>query len=579
MMLCAMALLCPYFMKGRYIDKKLSGTVIDEWFERIAKGLNDKQKSDLKKKFSRMTKLNKASQSIYAKAMDISEHFRQTWQNTGQKAQLVAPSKAAAIQFKDILDEIGHVTSEVIISPPDDREDNDTVDMTSKNRIQTFWNDMMKKYGSEEDYNREIVGNFKSSSDPEILIVVSKLLTGFDAPRNTVLYVCKPLKEHNLLQAIARVNRLFEEDGKTKQFGYIIDYEGLLGELDEALTTYSAFDGYDPEDLKGAITNIRRELKRLPQLHQNILDIFKEVPNKLDHEQMEQHLASQEIRDDFYSKLREFGHCLHITLSSEKAYDVYRTDQLEKFKSDWNRFINLRRSVQIRYQEIVDIKECEPKIQKLLDDHIIATPAKVIIKEVNINDPIALQRVLAENEVTDASKADRIASATKKTVVERMEEDPAFYKSFSQMLEDTIQAYREKRISEISYLKKVTEIANDVAKGRRDHGIPASIVNNSDAQAFYGAVLPFVNEYAQKETSNLSAQIAIDILEIIKGPEYFIIHLWQNFDIQKRLQNAIDDYFFDVVGPRMGISIEPDKLDALEQSIMSIARARFPHGA
>lgn len=383
------------------------------------------------------------------------------------------------------------------------------------------------------------------------------------------------------MQAVARVNRLFEEDGKTKQFGYVIDYEGLLGELDEALTTYSTFDGYDAEDLEGAITDIRQELKRLPTLHQNILDIFKEVPNKLDHEQMEQHLASQEIRDDFYSKLREFGRCLHITLSSEKAYAVYSVDQLEKFKSDWNRFINLRRSVQIRYQEIVDIKEYEQKIQRLLDDHIIATPAKVIIEEVNINDPIALQRVLTENEVTDASKADRIASATKKMVIERMEADPAFYKSFSQMLEDTIQAYREKRISEISYLKKVTEIANDVAKGRRDHGIPESIVNNSDAQAFYGAILPFVKKYLQSkdEALNLSAQIAIDILEIIKQPKYFIVHLWQNFDIQKRLQNAIDDYFFDVVSPKMGISIEPDKLDALEQSIMSIAKARFPHGA
>ena len=96
------------------------------------------------------------------------------------------------------------------------------------------------------------ISEFKGPDSQEILIVVSKLLTGFDAPRNTVLYVCKPLKEHNLLQAVARVNRLFEEESKEKQFGFIIDYEGLLGELDRALTTYSAFEGFEQGDLTGA---------------------------------------------------------------------------------------------------------------------------------------------------------------------------------------------------------------------------------------------------------------------------------------------------------------------------------------
>ena len=89
----------------------------------------------------------------------------------------------------------------------------------------------MTRYKTEDEYNRQIIDAFKGSGDPEILIVVSKLLTGFDAPRNTVLYVCKSLREHNLLQAIARVNRLYEEDGEEKQFGFILDYEGLLGRI------------------------------------------------------------------------------------------------------------------------------------------------------------------------------------------------------------------------------------------------------------------------------------------------------------------------------------------------------------
>src|SRR6201999_3057723 len=111
------------------------------------------------------------------------------------------------------------------------------------------------------EYNRQIIDAFKSPDAPEILIVVSKLLTGFDAPRNTVLYVCKQLKDHNLLQAVARVNRLFEEGGKEKQFGFILDYEGLLGELDHALTTYSAFEGFEQNDLIGALHDIREDIR------------------------------------------------------------------------------------------------------------------------------------------------------------------------------------------------------------------------------------------------------------------------------------------------------------------------------
>ena len=567
----------PLLYEGRYIEQRLSGPVIDEWFERVSKGLTDEQKADLKRKFSRMAMLSKTEQAIYAKGVDISEHYRQTWQGTGRKGQVVAPSKAAAIRMKDILDEIGHVTSEVIISPPDDRESDDVVDMTSKSRIQNFWDDMMRKYGSEEEYNRQIIENFKSASDPEILIVVSKLLTGFDSPRNTVLYVCKSLKEHNLLQAIARVNRIFEENEKSKQFGYIIDYEGLLGEVDRALTTYSSFEGYAPEDVEGVLTDIRQEILKLPQLHQNLWDAFKEVPNKLDHEQLEQFLADDAVRDEFYIRLREFSRCLHTALSSEKTYDVYSHEDLEKFKVDWKRFSNLKRSVQIRFQEIVDIKEFEPKIQKLLDDHIIANPAQVIVEAVNINDPAALDKIISENAVTAASKADRIASATKKTITENMEVDPALYMAFSKMLEETINAYRLKRISETEYLGRVKDIANDVAKGKRDD-VPAEIVDNPDAQAFFGALLPVVaaKNGAGENFQHTAAQIALDVLKIIQSPNHFIVNLWQNIDAQKKLHNAIDDYFFDVAGPTFGIKLEAKELDEIETSLMNIARARFP---
>lgn len=137
-------------------------------------------------------------------------------------------------------------------------------------------------------------------------------------------------------------------------------------------------------------------------------------------------------------------------------------------KRDWKQFSELRRSVQLRYQETVDVKEFEPKIQKLLDDHVVAMPAETIIEMVNINDPDALKFVVKETGVFEASKADRIASATRWTITEKMDEDPTFYRSFSELLEETIRDYRVKRISERDYLKNVVDLASKVA--RKDRG-------------------------------------------------------------------------------------------------------------
>ena len=297
----------PLLYEGRIVDQQVTGDVIDRWFDKISEGLTESQKADLKRKYSRMDALAKTHQAIRAKAFDISEHYRQHWQGTGFKAQLVAPSKASAVRFKEVLDEIGHVSSEIIISPPDDNEGNEEVDKESKDIVHIFWSKMMAQYKDEDEYNRQIMDAFKGSGDPEILIVVSKLLTGFNAPRNTVLYICKSLREHNLLQAIARVNRLYADEEAEKQFGFIIDYEGLLGELDSALTTYSAFEGYDVTDLAGTVHDVREEIRKLPQLHDQLWDLFKPVRNKKDMEQFEQHLGDESIRQDFYARLRAFN--------------------------------------------------------------------------------------------------------------------------------------------------------------------------------------------------------------------------------------------------------------------------------
>lgn len=561
--------------KAPLVEQQVNGDVIDRWFDKISEGLTDSQKADLKRKFSRMDALSKTNQAIRAKAFDISEHFRQHWQDTGFKAQLVAPSKAAAVRFKEVLDEIGHVSSAIMISPPDDNEGNEEVDKESRDIVRAFWAQMMKRYKNESEYNRHIIDTFKGPGEPEILIVVSKLLTGFDAPRNTVLYVCKPLREHNLLQAIARVNRLFEDGTTEKEFGFIVDYEGLLGELDAALTTYSAFEGFDTADLAGTVHDIHEEIRKLPHLHDQLWDLFKPVRNKKDMEQFEQFLANDAVRQDFYTRLKVFSRCLHISLSSDKLLDVFKEEKVDRMKRDWKQFSELKRAVQLRYQEIVDVKEFEPKIQKLLDDHVVALPAEVIIEMVNINNADALKAVVDETGVSEASKADRIASATRRVITEKMDEDPAFYRQFSELLEETIRDYRERRISERDYLNNVIDLASKISRKDRGRDVPEPVKDNEDGQAFF-AILEgaLVKLGGEPVPSNDTARIALSLIEIIK--DHHIVDVWSNETAQNKMRNAIDDFFFDVLRDEQGIELSMEVLDDLELRFMDLARARFP---
>ena len=566
----------PLLYEGRLIRQQVSGDGIDRWFDKISVGLTNHQKNDLKRKFSRMDALAQTDQAIGAKAFDISEHYRQHWQGTGYKAQLVAPSKAAAVRFKQVLDDIGHVSSAIVISPPNDREGNEEVDQDAKDLVRRFWSQMMKQYNSEEEYNRQIVEGFRGAGDPEILIVVSKLLTGFDAPRNTVLYICKSLKEHNLLQAIARVNRLYGEDNTTqeKQFGFILDYEGLLGDLDDALTTYSAFAGYDAADINGTVRDVREEIRRLPQLHEQLWDIFKTVRNKGDTEQLEQYLGDEAIREEFYERLRAFSRCLHVCLSSDKFPDVFGEKKADGLKQDWRHFSHLKRSVQRRYQETAPMQGFEPKIRKLLDDHVVAMPAETVVEVVNVNDPDALKAVVAETGISQASRADRIASATRRVITEKMEQDPALYMQFSQLLEATICAYRDRRLSERDYLSRVVDLAGKVARKERGQDVPQVIRGNDEAQAFFGVLAGcFCGNHGIQVDREQVAAMALDVVEMVNA--HRIVDIWCNEEAQNNLRNAMDDFFFDVVRDQKGMALpNGESLDDLQDRIINLARAR-----
>lgn len=568
----------PLLYEARHVDMDQNKAAIDTWFERYTEGLNTAQKADLKKKFARAEMLNKAEQVVYMRAFDISEHYRQNWQGTGFKAQLVAPSKAVALRYKSFLDEIGHVTSEVVISPPDMREGNEETDAAPTDKVVEYWEKMIKRYGSEEEYNKQIVNQFKYTDEPEILIVVDKLLTGFDAPRNAVLYLTRKMKEHTLLQAIARVNRLYDDDeGRhPKEFGFIVDYAGILGELDQALTTYSAFDGYDEDDLAGSLMNIQEEVSKLPQRHADLWDIFKEVKNRKDEESYEQVLANEKLRDQFYERLASFAKTLAIALSSEQFITTTAAQKVAGYKADLKRFANLRASVKLRYADAIDYRDYEPKIKKLLDTHITANEVIRLNEPVNIFDEQAFQAVVEEQHASKslAAKADMIAHATKKAISERLEQDPAFYEKFSKLIQQAIDDFRAQRLSELDYLRQVSAIRDGVVNRRVDDA-PAQLEGNDHALALYGVLGPYVSGHVRDDgrANNIAADSAIDIWSLIQRNKK--VGFWDDVDAQRRTMNEIDDYLYDGLKGDKEVPLTTEEMDAIIEKTMQLAKSRL----
>lgn len=560
----------PLYYESRLAVQNVTQNSIDKYFDIISRDLTDKQKADLKKKFSTRRILNEAEQKIANVALDISQHFEHKYKGTGFKGQLTVPSKAIALKYKKYLDELGMVTSEVVISAPDTREGNDDIYEENSSDVNQFWKRMMDRFGNESEYNAQIINQFKNAPEPELLIVVDKLLTGFDAPKNSVLYIARSLKEHGLLQAIARVNRL--EEGK--DYGEIIDYYGLLTELDEALLTYSNIGDFDEEDIQDALISAQEEIKKLPQLHSDLWEIFNGI-NKYDIEAYEQHLKYEDDRDKFYDKLSQYSKVLQLALGNFKFLEKTPEKKIVTYKNDLKFFLNLRVSLKSRYAESIDRKEYEAKIQKLIDTYVTSDEIIQVTEPVDIFDTEKFKAEV-EKKVSTRSKADTIAYRISRTISEKWDDDPIFYKKLSELLKEAIAKYSKQIMDEAerlkndnAYLNRVTEILT-MARTRTGDDIPISILNNEVAKAFYGVVFEKIKKY--DATKDSAAELALKIDKIILDNQY--VDWIKNTDLQNKIINDIEDVLFEFKDTNK-IDITFEDIDFIIDESMKIAKRRY----
>jgi type I restriction enzyme R subunit len=559
----------PLLYEGRHVPQIVAAEEIDSWFDKLTHGLTKEQKADLKRKFATTEQLNKAEQKIARIAWDISVHFSENWQGTPFKAQLVTQDKATALLYKKHLDDFGMVSSQVLISGPDDREGETDIYEENKQEVVRFWKVMMQKYGSDKEYNKQLISAFKGSDEPEIIIVVDKLLVGFDAKRNTVLYLTRNLKDHTLLQAIARVNRIYEG----KDFGYIIDYRGVLENLDQAIDLYGSLDAFERDDLEGILKDVDVEISKLPQRHSELWDVFKEVENKRDVEAYEQLLADEVLRTKFYDKFSAFTRTLAIALSSVKFLENTPQTEIDNYRNDLKFFKNLRYAVRRRYAEVIEYSEYEPKIRKLIDTHVGTGEVEQITSLVNIFDQDAFAKEV-EKVADPAAKADTIAHRTMRTIHERWQEDPAFYERFSKLLKDVIDAFRAERMHAAEYLKKTKEIMESVLN-RTGDDIPEALNGKEVPKAFYGSIKKVLDKHDDEKDKiyDFGVDVAIGIDEILEKKR--IVNWSTNLDIQNQMRNQMEDFLFDMKD-KHGLELSFDDIDEIMEQCLDIFKVRRP---
>jgi type I restriction enzyme, R subunit len=559
----------PLLYEGRMAILEQNREAMQRWFDRLTANLSEAQKVDLKRKMATKEAIHKAEQRVRLIAFDVGAHYRDNFQGTGFKAQLAADSRTTAILYRRFLKEFSMAEAEVVMSPPDTRSGEESLEEEDTPLVNAFWAEMMKRFGSEEKYLKQLIASFAREDGVEILVVIDKLLTGFDEPRNTVLYIDKQLKEHSILQAISRVNRIFSG----KDFGFIVDYRGILGELNEAMNTYEALGGFDRADvdLTGAVIDTHMEVRALPQRHSDVWNVFKEVGNKRDNEAMEQHLAPEDRRRAFYDVLSAFQQTLSVALATEHFYEETSADLIKTYKDDLKRFRSLRASVQQRFSETVDYGQYEKQIRKVMDSHIQAPEIEVVTKQVNIFDVEAFDQEV-ERRVGKAAKADTIASRLTKTITERIDEDPVFYRKFADLVQQAIDDYRQERISDAEYLRRVAEYLATVRRGHEEE-MPHKLTQYREAQAYYGVVGEVLASYDAGPATVKKKQVAADIaiaIEAIVGK--LKRRDWTTKeDALKDMQNAIDDYLFEA-RDRYGISFSTADMDEIIERCLSIAK-------
>ena len=531
--------------EARDVDQDLSSKEkLDLWFESKTVGLTENAKVQLKRSWTSMNMLYSSKQRLEKIATDIifDMNLKSRLKNNRGTALLVANSIYEACRYWDIFNSYGFTKCAVVTS----FEPNDASVRTATSDLNHPSEDEYKKYVYDRMLDGKRITEFekdakekfvKEPASMKLLIVVDKLLTGFDAPSATYIYIDKSMRDHDLFQAICRVNR---PDGDDKDYGYIVDYMDLFKNLESAISDYTseAFENYDKEDIDGLIKGRYDEAKAemvgsmasLGDLFQNIgdnprdTDYIKYFCGNYEESDNPEFIIKRELLYSLTSSLtRSFANCVD-KLVSNYNYSKKDVENIRKKIYGYNR---VKEMIRLASNDYIDLKPYESDMRYILDTYIKADDSKVISKlnEMSLVE-LLIEKNLSESIVTlvddlpgdKNAKAETIANNMKHEIVKKIDKNPKYYGKLSEMLEQIIEQRRIDALEYEEYLNKVVEIANLTLHPENSGKYPESIKSNEAKRALY--------DYFENE------EIAISINNVIKNS---IRTDWKNNQQKQRL--------------------------------------------
>jgi type I restriction enzyme R subunit len=521
----------PIFYEMRQSPERLEGESIDSLFDRIFRDRSDEEREKIKTQYVTAEAIAGAPRRVEAVCLDLIEHFEKFIHPNGFKAQVVACSRDVAVSYKETLDRLGAPESAIIMSSTH----NDP--------------ERLAKWKTSKEEQRKLIARFKDPDDPlAILVVCDMLLTGFDAPVEQVMYLDAPLREHTLLQAIARVNRT--ADGK--DYGLVVDYWGVALFLEQALSIFSS------ADIQGALKPKTDVLPRLESYHRTAMRFFAKV-RRDDVEACIHVLEPEDARAEFELGFRRFARGMDMLLPDAAALP---------FLVDLKWLGKVRNAARIRFRdERFDLTGCRAKVRALIEEHIAADGIEQLLPPVSILAPEFEEEIrkLGSNE----ARASEMEHAIRHEIHVRMDANPVFYSSLRDRLAQIIDDRRQARIDAAEQLRLLGTVVQDL---KNVHRTAESLGLDESGFAIY-ELLGAAGERADGATTadrsvvdGVRREQAAQILAELQG--LAIVDWVHKEDVQRRMRQAVKRSLRGSQYPR-------EQIEALTSKMMDLARVRL----
>jgi type I restriction enzyme R subunit len=496
--------------EARNIDQVLtSPQQIDKWFDAKTKGMTDLSKAELKRRWGTMQKVVSAEPRARRIVQDVllDMETKPRLMDGRGNAMLVGSSIYQACKFYEMFCQAGFkgkcaiVTSYVPMAGDISKEDSGE-GATERLRQYDIYRQMLADYFDEpadqavlkiETFEKQVKEKFiKEPGQMRLLIVVDKLLTGFDAPSATYLYIDKKMQDHGLFQAICRVNRL---DGDDKDYGYIVDYRDLFNSLEDAITDYTsgALDGYDKKDIEGLLKDRSEQARKdLDEALERIRALCEPVaPPKgtLQYQHyfcaaeagnMDQLKLNEPKRVELYKSVSKLVRT-YAELANDMAKAGFSDAEAAAIKREVTHYVAVRDEVQLGAKENVDFKQFEAGMRFLLDTYIQAGASEVVaeFEDTGLVDLIVARGAGALDDLPSGIKkdpeavAETIINNVRKVIIDERALNPKYYDTMSSLLDALIEQRRKEALDYKQYLEQLLALTTKVGKRESDTVYPA----------------------------------------------------------------------------------------------------------